>query len=134
LPMLTLLFAVALASGALPPPPAVTISASDRKAILSELRVPVEKRLGKRVVFVVTTLRVERDWAFAQVEPQRPGSRKIDGRVYFPDEWEYMDGLTTTAILRKRGARWRILAMKIGALDAWYCGHFPAEQFDPCKP
>ena len=131
--MIPLLYAVALASGLVPPPSAATNSASDRKAILTELRVPVEKRLGKPVVFVVTSLRVERDWAFAQVEPQRPGSRKIDGRVYFPDEWEYMDGLTTTAILRKGGAHWRILAMKIGALDAWYCGHFPAEQFDPCK-
>ena len=132
--MIPLLYAVALAIGPLPPPPAATISASDRKAILTELRVPLEKRLGKRVVFVVTTLRVERDWVFAQVEPQRPGGREINGRVYFQHDWEYMDGLTTTAILRKRGTRWRILAMKIGALDAWYCGHFPAEQFDPCKP
>ena len=132
--MTPLLYALALASGQLPTPLATTGSASDRKAILAELRVPVEKRLAKPVVFVVTTLRLERDWAFAQVEPQRPGGRKIDGRAYFPREWEYMDGLTTTAILRKSGGRWRTLVMKIGALDAWYCGHFPAEQFDPCKP
>ena len=129
--MPALLLAIALASG---PAPNAAIGAADRKAILMALRAPVERQLGSPVEFVVASLRGERGWAFIQAEPQRSGGRAIDGRAYFPRDWEYMDGLTTTAILRKRGGRWRIRAMKIGALDAWYCGYLPADQFDPCKP
>jgi hypothetical protein len=131
----TLRVDVALAAAPAPVTrPAAAISASDRKAILDVLRAPLEKQLGKPVEFVVSELRGRRGWAFIQAEPQRPGGRKIDVRAYFPRDWEEMDGLTTTAILRKRGGRWRVRAMKIGALDAWYCGYLPAAQFDPCKP
>ena len=132
--MSLLVYLLALAGGVEPPAPPAAIGGSDRKAILNVLRSPVEQRVGRPVEFVVTALRGERGWAFVQAEPRRPGGRPIDGRVYFPDDWENMDGLTTTAILRKRGGRWRIRAMKIGAMDAWYCGHLPAAQFDPCKP
>ena len=132
--MPAMLYAFVLAIGPSPAAPAAAISASDRNAILNVLRTPVEQRLGKPVVFVVTALRGERGWAFVQAEPQRPGGRAIDGSSYFREEWEFMDGLTTTAILRKQNGRWRIRAMKIGALDAWYCGYLPPRQFDPCKP
>ena len=132
--MSLLVYVLALACGAEPHAPPATIVGSDRKAIVNVLRRPVEQRVGKPVEFVVTALRGERGWAFIQADPRRPGGRLIDGRRYFPDDWENMDGLTTTAILRKRDGRWRIVAMKIGALDAWYCGHLPIEQFDPCKP
>jgi hypothetical protein len=129
--MLALLYAVALAAG--PPPPA-TIGAADRKSILQALRAPVERQLGKPVEFVVSELRGKPGWAFIQAEPQRPGGRAIEGRAYFPRDWDDMDGLTTTAILRKRAGRWRVEAMRIGALDAWYCGYLPAGQYDPCEP
>ena len=123
---------LALAPAAAPEPGA--IDAADRRAILNALRAPIERQLGKPVEFVVTAMRGERGWVFVQAEPQRPSGRKINGRAYFPEDWEYMDGLTTTAILHKRAKRWRIRAMKIGALDAWYCSYLPANQFDPCKP
>ena len=129
--MLLLVYALALVGAPAPPE---SIGGPDRKAILNVLRSPVEQRVGRPVEFVVTALRGKRGWAFVQAEPQRPGGRPIDGRPYFPDDWENMDGLTTTAILRRRQGRWRIVAMKIGALDAWYCGHLPVEQFDPCRP
>jgi len=132
--MSLLVLALALASGVAPPAPPATIGGRDRKAILDVLRRPVEQQVGKPVEFVVTALRGERGWAFVQAEPRRPGGRPIDGRAYFPDDWENMDGLTTTAILRQRDGRWRVVAMKIGAMDAWYCGHLPVEQFDPCRP
>jgi hypothetical protein len=134
LAMSLLLYALALATGLGPPAPPTPISGPDRRAILSVLRGPVEQQVGKPVEFVVTALRGQRGWAFVQAEPQRPGGRPIDGRSYFAEDWENMDGLTTTAILRRRQGRWRIVEMKIGALDAWYCGHLPIEQFDPCKP
>jgi hypothetical protein len=105
----------------------------ERKAILAALRLPVEAQLGRKVQFVVTRLRKERAWAFVQAEPQRPGGKPIDGRRYFGTNWENMDGLTTTAILRRSGRRWAIIELRIGATDAWYCGHVPVERFDPCS-
>ena len=132
--MTAVILALALAASPAPAAPAAAIAPADRKAILNALRVPVEKHLGKPVEFVVEALRGERGWAFIQAEPQRPGGRAIDGHAYFRDDWENMDGLTTTAILRQRAGRWSIEAMKIGALDAWYCGFLPAGKFDPCKP
>jgi hypothetical protein len=125
-----ILLAFALASS---PAPATAVDPSDRKAILEALRQPVERHVAKRVEFLVSALRGERNWAFVQAEPRRPNGWPIDGRAYFKEQWENMDGLTTTAILRKRAGRWRIVEIRIGALDAWYCGYLPVEQFDPCK-
>lgn len=93
-----------------------------RRDILNALRPSVEAKLGPNVEFVVTTMRVEKGWAFVQAEPQRRGGKPINGRAYFPHEWEYMDGLTTTAILRHQYGRWNLVESAIGATDAWYCG------------
>jgi hypothetical protein len=131
--MLAAVIALALAGPVPLAAPGGTVSVSDRKAILDVLRGPVEKRVAKPVEFVVTELRGKGGWAFVQAEPQRPGGPAINGRAYFPADWENMDALTTTAILRKRQGRWRIVEMRIGALDAWYCGFLPAGQYDPCK-
>lgn len=112
--------------------PSSAISRADRAAILDQLRERLQRRVGPKVEFIVTDLRGRDGWAFVQAEPQRPGGKIIDGRPFFPSEWEYMDGLTTTALLQKRRHRWRIVEMKIGATDAWYCGHVSRQQFDPC--
>jgi hypothetical protein len=93
----------------------------------------VEQRVDNPVEFVVTAFRGTRSWVFVQAEPQRPGGKRIDGRLYFANEWQDMDGLTTTAIVRKRAGNWRLVEMRIGATDAWYCGFLPRKQFDPCK-
>jgi hypothetical protein len=129
------LLAIVLASASLAADaePSSAVSPADRAAILDLLRDRLQRRVEPKVEFIVTDLRGRDGWAFVQAEPQRPGGKPIDGRPYFPSEWEYMDGLTTTALLQKRGPRWRILEMKIGATDAWYCGHALREQFDPCR-
>ena len=108
------------------------IAVSERKAILQALRGPTEKSLGAPVIFVVTTLRANRDYAFVQAEPQRPGGGRIDGRALYGEDWDNMDGLTTTAILRKNGRGWTIVERRVGATDAWYCGYVPVARFDPC--
>lgn len=119
--------------GAVPPQASGSAPAtSERRAILDVLRRPVEKSLGRPVEFVVTTLRTDRGWAFIQAEPRRPGAKRIDGRRIFGADWDNMDGLTTTAILRKGKRGWSIVETRIGATDAWYCGHVPVAQFDPC--
>jgi hypothetical protein len=95
---------------------------AERKAILDALRPSVEARIGPNVEFVVSILNVEGNWAFVHAEPRRKGGKQIDGRAYFPHEWDDMDGITSTAILRYQNKRWNLVESAIGATDAWYCG------------
>lgn len=113
--------------------PPLQAARSERRAILNVVRAPLERRLGAPVELVVTTYRRKPHWAFVQVEPQRPGGRSINGRRYYGDDWDNMDGLTTTAILRKAAGRWRLVELRVGATDAWYCGFVPRRDFDPCS-
>ena len=129
------MFALFLSVALLAPAEHLALSStdeSDRKTILGELRGSLQARLGPPVEFVVTTFRKDNNWAFVQAEPRRPGGKSIDGRRYYGADWENMDGLTTTAILRKAKGSWRILELRVGATDAWYCGFVPTKQFDPC--
>ncbi|MBV9881978.1 MAG: hypothetical protein JO276_03125 [Sphingomonadaceae bacterium] len=120
--------AVLLAAGAMPAA-AQRIGPSDqplpnspqRRALMDALRPSIEARLGKPVEFVVSQARVLDGWALVVAEPQRPGGGRIDGRRYFRD-FENMDGLTVSAILRFRGGRWVVADQAIGATDVWYCG------------
>jgi hypothetical protein len=104
-----------------------------RRAVLDALRPAVEAKLGPEIEFVVTRLLVENGWAFVQVEPQRKGGRKINGKAYFRTDWEHMDGLTTTAILQYHNKRWNLIESSIGATDAWYCGNRAVAAFAPCS-
>ena len=112
----------AAAAGHTPPP-----GSAERRAILDALRPSIEARLGPLVEFVIDRLEVSRGWAFVQAEPQRKGGRRIDWRRYFAaSEWEHMDGMTVTAILRYERGRWNLIDKAIGATDAWYCDLGPA--------
>lgn len=95
---------------------------AQRRAILDALRPPVERRLGGPVEFVVRQIRVRDGWALVIADPQRPGGGQIDGRRYFGDDWEFMDGLSVNGILRFSGGRWRLIDHAIGPTDVWYCG------------
>ena len=94
---------------------------AQRRAILDALRPTIQQRLGPNIVFVVRDIRVSGGWAFVKAEPQRRGGRPIDGSAYFPN-FDDMDGLTVTALLRFQRGRWSLVDHAIGATDAWYCG------------
>ena len=96
-----------------------------RRAILDALRPPVERALGGPVEFVVSRLDVRQGWALVFADPQRPGGGRIDGRRHFGAEFDNMDGLGISAILRFQNGRWRLVDHAIGATDAWYCGTPP---------
>ena len=103
-----------------------------RRAIFEALRPAVEAKVGGNVEFVATYFPVEGTWAFVQAEPQRKGGRRINGKLYFPHDWDHMDGLTTTTILQFRNGRWNLIGSAIGATDAWYCGVRQVSSFAPC--
>jgi len=92
---------------------------AERAAILDALRPAVEGQLRPPVEFTVSRLRVEDGWAFAEVEPQRPGGRAIDAAALRLDT-EIMDGLTTWALLKKQRGGWTLVEWIIGPTDvAW---------------
>ena len=125
-------FLLALLAPAAPAPaqPGVNATAparagsAQRRAILDALRPPVERALGGPVEFVVGRLDVRDGWALVFADPQRPGGGRIDGRRHFPN-FDDMDGLDVSAILRFRQGRWRLVGHAIGATDVWYCSDPP---------
>ena len=94
---------------------------AQRRAILDALRPTIERQLGPNVEFVVRDIRIAQGWAFVNADPQRRGGGRIDGRRHFGDDFDNMDGLTVTALLRFRNGRWNLVDQAIGATDAWYC-------------
>jgi hypothetical protein len=118
LALILALFTPLLIAAAATPPP----GSSTRREILEALRPKIEAELGSNLEFVVTTLKVENGWAFVMAEPRRRGGQTIDGRALFPDMWDNMDGLTTTAVLQRKQGRWTVVDSAIGATDVWYCG------------
>ena len=122
--LISLAIAAAAAAPRTPPP-----GTAERKAILDAVRPAVEAKVGDGVEFVVTRLLVDGSHAFAQLEPQRRDGVRINGAARFGSDWEYMDGLTTTAVLRYRNNRWTIVDVAIGATDVWWCDGRPETKF-----
>jgi hypothetical protein len=83
----------------------------ERKAILDVVRVPVERRLGIKVIFEVERLAVFGDWAFAEVHPRTEAGGRIDyrrtryARDYVPD----LDSDLVLTLLRRSGASWAVV-------------------------
>ena len=95
-------------------------NSAQRRAILDALRPAVESRLGPNVEFMVGDIRVRGGWALVYADPRRRGGGRIDGRRIFAN-YDQMDGLTVTAILRYQNGRWALVDHAIGATDVWYC-------------
>ena len=110
--------ALAAQSVVTPPP-----GSAERKALIDLLRPRVEAQIGFPVVFVVETLNVSGDWAFAVVEPRRVGGEHIavpETRLSKARPIDAIDGLRTEAVFHKTGGRWRLSQYAIGATDLWY--------------
>jgi hypothetical protein len=93
---------------------------AERKAVLDALRPAVEGRLGAPVEFVVKSIEVDRGFAFLKVEPQRPGGAAIDVKAMGLDS-EFMDGLTTYALIKRQSGGWTLVDWALGPTDvAWW--------------
>ncbi len=74
---------------------------AERAELMDAIRPLVEARVGPPVEFVVDRLRVAGDWAFAIVQPQRPGGGAIDMyATVYRNQMDFMDGLGTYVLLR----------------------------------
>lgn len=94
----------------------------ERKAIADALRVPVQAKLKKSVVFKIDHLKVQDGWAFLRGVPQRPDGKPIDYRdTPYRERIKlgmFDDGIS--ALLKKEGDRWAVVTYDIGATDVVY--------------
>jgi hypothetical protein len=93
-----------------------------RKAILSALRVPVEKELKQKIQFSVETIKVQGNWAFlggalqntSGGEPNFKGTdiqKRIDVDAFDNNIF---------ALLKKTGGKWKVVTYLIGCTDVCY--------------
>jgi hypothetical protein len=95
---------------------------AERKAIADALRVPVQTKLKKSVVFKIEHLKVQDGWAFLRGVPQRPGGKAMD---YSDTPYRQQKDLgmfddQISALLKKEGEKWVVVTYDIGATDVVY--------------
>lgn len=94
----------------------------ERKAILDALRVPVERDLKQKIVFVADNFNVQGSWAFVGGTPQSPdgGPPNFAGTKYAEAEDEGAFDNNFFALLRKVSGKWRVTTYAIGCTDVCY--------------
>lgn len=99
---------------------------AERVALMNALRGQVRGDLGGDVIFVVSSLHSNGEWAFGQLEPTWPDGRpiRLQSTPAYRDN-PHMDGLRTEAIWRKERGRWTAYAYAVGATDVWWLEHCP---------
>jgi hypothetical protein len=82
----------------------------ERKAILDVARVPVERRLGIKVVFVVERMTFFGDWAYAALHPRDAAGNRIDYRrtLFAKDFDPEQDSDFVGVLLRRNRASWSL--------------------------
>ncbi len=94
----------------------------ERKAILDALRVPVERELRQKIVFVADNFKVQGTWAFVGGTPQSANGGEPDyrGTIYFEAKKDGIFDNNFFALLRKAGGKWRVVTKAIGCTDVCY--------------
>jgi len=97
---------------------------AERKAILSALRVPVEKELKQKIQFSIQNFKVQGNWAFVNGEPQNSsgGEPNYKNTKY---QAQVSDGAFDNnfqALLKKTGGKWKVVTYAIGCTDVCWLG------------
>jgi hypothetical protein len=94
-----------------------------RAELLDAARPTFEEETGGPIEFVVRRLNVLGDWAFGEVELQRPGGAAINwARTKYADDYAegMFDPSGTFFLLRNAGSRWEVVEFATGPTDiAW---------------
>lgn len=92
----------------------------ERADILTVLRVPVEKTLKQKIVFVTDHFNVNGTWAFVSGQPTTPSGRKpsLKGTI-FDGEGDMFDD-NFFGLLRKTGGKWKVVIHALGCTDVCY--------------
>lgn len=98
-------------------------SSPDRKGIMEALKKKVQPDLKLLPKLVVTHLYTQGNFAFFEGAVKDPNGKDIDfNKTVFKEANEEgaFDGESTTALLKKSGGKWKVLAYAIGATDVPY--------------
>jgi len=94
----------------------------ERKAILDALRLPIERDLKQKVVFVADNFRVQGNFAFVSGTPQNSSGEDPDyARTKYADQVD--SGAFDNnffALLKKTAGKWRVTHYLIGCTDVCY--------------
>jgi hypothetical protein len=94
----------------------------ERKVILDALRVPVERDLKQKIVFVAENFNVQGNWAYIGGIPQGANGGSPDySRTRYADAKE--SGAFDNnffALLKKTAGKWRVVTYAIGCTDVCY--------------
>lgn len=95
---------------------------AERTAVLSALRVPVERDLKQKIQFSVEEFKSNGAWAFLSGAPQNESGSKPNYR-----KTKYADAVDSDAfdnnffaLLKKTGGKWRVVTFAIGCTDVCY--------------
>jgi len=94
----------------------------ERAALMDAARGPVSDALGRTVIFVVTTLRSDRDWAYLDATPTNPDGSPIDW-TDTPFAEAYTSGMlegNVLVLMRKDGGRWSTVDYVVGPTDVYW--------------
>ena len=97
---------------------------AERAALMDAARVPVQRALGQPVIFVVSTLRSDGNWAYLSARPVQPGGQAIDWRqTPFARDWaaDMMSDLVMV-VMRRDADGWRAVEHVIGPTDVAWLG------------
>lgn len=93
---------------------------AERKAILDALRIPVERDLKQKIVFVTDDLKVQGNWAFASGTPTKPdGGRPNLKNTAWAEMGDLFDD-NFFGLLRKSNGKWRVVTHALGCTDVCY--------------
>lgn len=94
----------------------------ERKAIADALRIPVKAELKKEVIFKISRLKVQGEWAFLAGVPLKPDGTEMDyqGTIHEEAIREGAFDGGIFALLRKRDGQWKTVRYVIGATDVPY--------------
>lgn len=95
----------------------------ERAAMMDAARGPISSGIGQTVIFVISTLRTDGEWAFIQATPKNPDGTDIDwSKTLLADDWEAdMMSDVVMVLLRKRNGQWVAVDHVIGPTDVfWY--------------
>ena len=93
---------------------------AERKAVLDALRIPVERDLKQKIVFVADHFRVQGEWAFVSGRPTTTtgADPNLAGTAWEGQEDLFDDNFF--GLLRKRSGKWRVVAHALGCTDVCY--------------
>lgn len=93
-----------------------------RKALMDAARQPIQAEIGRKVIFVVSVLRTDGQWAYLQAVPHNPDGSKIDwARTPFAREMNQgVMSDVAMVLLRKLGGEWTVVEHVFGPSDVYW--------------